>query len=270
MNYRNDARKHLGQANAEMHGGSERRLRYAALELRMAMESLTYDRALAYKDEFPPDEYATWQPRKVMLVLLEIDPAADQNSALAAGVEVEPSAHPPVMKSLGSEMVLNMATLRKHYDALGSYLHVPTIQQTKDGKQHDFTKLRERCEQIAAYLAQVLSSKVFNVTLGEFSSIECVECGTRIRKRMPPGQQRLHVECFECIASYAILDNGDGKVEWKPLQQEVSCAKAGCAGGSVIWQREMQPGKYWRCRDCEGTNELTLGVRYEAPEQTVG
>jgi hypothetical protein len=79
----------------------------------------------------------------------------------------------------------------------------------------------------------------------------------------------VHVECFECIASYAILDDGDGKVEWKPLQQEVRCAKAGCAGRTVIWQREMKPGNYWRCRDCGGTNKLALVVQYETPEQAV-
>ena len=51
----------------------------------MAMEALTYDRALAYKDEFPPDEYETWQPIKVMSVLLEIDPTTDKNSSISFG-----------------------------------------------------------------------------------------------------------------------------------------------------------------------------------------
>lgn len=53
----------------------------------MAMEALTYDRAASYKDEFPPDEYETWQPRKVMSVLLEIDPMADKDSVLAFAIE---------------------------------------------------------------------------------------------------------------------------------------------------------------------------------------
>lgn len=44
------------------------------------MEALTYDRALAYKDEFPSDEYETWQPSKVMSVLFEIDPTTEDSS----------------------------------------------------------------------------------------------------------------------------------------------------------------------------------------------
>ncbi len=132
----------------------------------MAMEALTYDRALAYKDEFPPNEYETWQPRKVMAVLLEIDPMADKDSSLAIGIEDQNGAPAPEMNSLGSEKVLDLRTLNKHYDALGSYLHVQSMKKVRTGKTLDFSKMRERCEKIATFVAQVLSSPVFNVTLG--------------------------------------------------------------------------------------------------------
>ena len=73
MNYRNEARLRRDAAKHELATGDDTRLRYAALELRMSMEALTYDRALAFKAEFPPNEYETWQPKKVMFVLLEIN-----------------------------------------------------------------------------------------------------------------------------------------------------------------------------------------------------
>lgn len=57
MNYRNQARKSLERANEKLGTGNDEDLKYVALELRMALEALTYDRALAYKDEFPPEEY---------------------------------------------------------------------------------------------------------------------------------------------------------------------------------------------------------------------
>lgn len=120
MNYRNEARKYLKRSKEELDTGDNERLKYAALELRMAMEALTYDRAFAYKDEFPPDEYETWQPIKVMSVLLEIDPTTDKNSSIAFGLEERPGVPASVMQSLGEEKVLNMATLKSHYSALGS------------------------------------------------------------------------------------------------------------------------------------------------------
>lgn len=100
MSYRSEARARLGAAKNELASRDDARLKYAALDLRMAMESLTYDRALAYKDEFPPKEYQTWQPKRVMLVLLEIDANADSDSALAIGEEPEYGVPAPVIGSV--------------------------------------------------------------------------------------------------------------------------------------------------------------------------
>ena len=184
MNYRHESRQVLKRARAALESNDDQNLKYAALELRMAMEALTYDRAKAYKDEFPPDEYETWQPRKVMAVLLEIDATADKDSTLSYGLEETPGQPASQMTMIGTETVLNMETLRRHYDALGSFLHVPTLKQTKSGKGHDHGKLRMRCTEIAEYLDKVLTSPVHNVTLGNFATIDCAECGKPIRKRI--------------------------------------------------------------------------------------
>ena len=88
-NFRTDARRHLRRFQEEFASCDNNRLKYAVLELRMAMEALTYARAMAYKKEFPPQEYGTWQPQKVMTVLLNFDPMADRNTCLAYGREEE-------------------------------------------------------------------------------------------------------------------------------------------------------------------------------------
>ena len=240
-------------------------MKYAALELRMAMEALTYDRALAYKDEFPPNEYATWQPRKLMSVLLDIDPMADQDSSLRFGVQEKYSVPAPAMRSLGSEKVLNMATLKKHYDALGSYLHVQSMKQVRTGKLLDFGKMRSRCETIAVIVREVLSSSVFNITLGSFSTLPCMECGKPIRKRLPHGQSEVGAECYECDASYTLVGKGTGQVEWKPHQQEVECANNGCDRKIIVWLREIAIREFWTCPDCKGRNTFDFGVRYAPP-----
>jgi len=263
MNYRHDARGFLKQAEDELGTDDDQRLKYAALELRMAMEAITYDRALAYKDEFPQSEYEKWQPRKVMSVLLDIDPMADKNSSLAVGVEEEHGVPASELNFLGSEKVLNMATLKKHYDALGSYLHVQSIKQTRAGKPWNFDKQRSRCKEIATFVKDVLSSPVFNVTLGSFATIDCEGCGKPIRKRVPHGKCEVQAECYECHASYTILDKGDGQVEWQPHQHEVDCAGNDCQNKIVVWRHEMEIGRCWTCPACEGRNTFSLGILFE-------
>ena len=262
MNYRHEAHQALKRAREALED-DDTRLKYAALELRMAMESLTYDRARAYKDEFPPDEYETWQPRKVMAVLLEIDATADKDSTLSYGVEETPGQPSARMTMLGTEKVLNMETLRKHYDALGSFLHVPTLKQTRSGKAHDPEKQRKRCTEIAGYIEHVLDSRVHNVTLGNFASMECAECGKPIRKRMPASKKTVEAECFACKASYTLRDIGGAQVKWEPHVHQIACSNRACGHKIEIWRREFAAGATWTCPDCDGRNTIVLGIQHE-------
>lgn len=263
MNYRLEAQSRLEAAKGELASGDDARLKYAALDLRMAMEALTYDRALAYKDEFPPDEYQTWQPRKIMAVLLEIDPTADADRSLAIGAEVEYGVPAPVMQSLGTDEVLNMATLRKHYDALGSYLHLPSIKQMKAGGSVDASRLRKRCEEIADEVDKSLSSPIFNITLGSFARFQCSRCERPIRKRLSHDTTEITAECFECRATYALSTLANGKVEIQAKRQELKCGGEGCAGVATMWDADTQPGRYWKCAMCGGRNVIALGQYYE-------
>ncbi len=104
-----------------------------------------------------------------------------------------------------------MATLRKHYVALGSFLHIPSIKQTRKGNVHDLQRIRAKCEEIAASVRDVLSSIVFNITLGNFATVDCIACGKRMRKRIPHGESKFHAECLECGAPYTVVDKGDGR-----------------------------------------------------------
>lgn len=258
--YRGEARRQLKRARDELASGEDQRIKYAALELREAMESLTYDRALAYRDDFPPSEYETWQPKKVMAVLLEIDPNADKDSTLAFGEEPSPGETPAVMHLLGTEKVLNMKTLKKHYDALGSYLHVPTLKQRQNGKNIDYGALRKRCEEIAVLIEDVLKSPVFNSTLGIYATAGCMQCGKPVRKKWPDGRTKIKAKCFECGADYLVEDVGNQQCRWEPDRVDLACANQEC--GAIInpFRSEIEQGKGWECRDCGGRNELRLSI----------
>lgn len=263
MNYRLQSKEHLKRAREELGKNLDQHIKYAALELRMAIEAITYDRAQAYKDEFPPSEYETWQPRKVMSALLDIDPMADQDCSLAVGVEEVYGAPARKMHSLGSEKVLNMKVLKTHYDALGSYLHVSTLKQARSLSTPDFVKFRNRCEAISEFLKQALSSPVFNITMGSFSTISCFECKNPIRKRVPKSVSDLRATCYQCNATYTLSEGGDGKVEWMPHQQEVECANSRCDTKIVVWEHEMEVGRFWECQSCNGRNSFAIGLVHQ-------
>lgn len=262
-NYRHLARGSLSRAKTELATQDLHRLRYAALELRDAMEAVTYDRALAFKDEIPPDEYRTWQPRKLMAVLVDIDPSIGMTSTLAVGIESKHGKQAENMETLGTDQVLTLKDIKTHYDAIGSHLHMPSLEQLEAGKIADPAKLRTRCEAVVAVLESVLGSPVYNITLGNFAQLaECMNenCRRPVRKRIPHGKTEIEAECFECKAIYTLISHPGGAVEFKPKMTLVGCPSEGCSERFPLWPHELTPGTHWRCR-CGSHNGIALAAQ---------
>jgi hypothetical protein len=115
------------------------------------MEALTYDRALAFKELIPPEEFRTWQPRKLMGALLEIDPLIGMTTTTVS-IGPEGMQNPEKMITLGTDFALTLKDLKFHYDALGSYLRIPSLEQIQSGNLPDPLRLRERCEELGSKL----------------------------------------------------------------------------------------------------------------------
>lgn len=258
-NYRQRAKLHLEEARANLDIDDPVRLRSSALALRMVIEALTYERVSLYKDDMPPN-HDTWQPRKLMAALLQIDPHADQSSALWFGIEPSPGEQPEKMNFLGTEQVIGQETIKKHYDALGSYLHVPTIKQLAEGKEHDLNKLRERCHSILEDLEKILDSRVWNVRLGTTASIDCFECEKVIRRRFVKGQGERIVECFNCDATYTLSENNTGQGVWEARTTKVNCSAEGCDQEFDVWEKKVKLGAGLACPKCKKNYRICLGM----------
>lgn len=267
VNYRACARGATDRAKALLAAGDDDQLRYAALELRFAMEALTYDRAQAYAKEIPPEEMATWQADKVMKVLLEIEPTADSSYTLSIGKEPYPGGTPTKMHALGCDTVFSLAELKKHYHAVGAALHTPTMQQMEQAKHLNVAKLRQRLEEIAQALTKSLDSPIRNFTFGRFASIDCGRCGKSIRRRFPTDQQAVEAKCFSCGSTYRISLTEAGKVWWEPVTCEAKCPTENCSANFVFWMDEVKPGACWSCSECKMPYRMELGI---SPDKAAG
>ena len=258
LDFRSEARRALGRARSELGNADDERLKYAALELRLAMEAITYNRAYAYRDEMLSQEYDTWQPRKVMQLLIDIDPNADKNSSLSFGIEEQHGKPAKDMKRLGSEEVLNLKTLRDHYNALGSYLHMPTLKQLSEKGEPDLGILRYRCNEIVSAIDKALASPIFNIRMGQFATIDCSQCGKAISRRLPFGEEEVEAKCFECGAGYVVRDAGEGKSLWEPIGQQIKCPEETCNDSIWLWQDKVKAWTSLTCNGCGQAFEIVL------------
>jgi hypothetical protein len=276
--FRHLARESVGRARAELASGDRARLKFAALELRMAIESVTYGRAQSYRDEIPQAECRTWQPKKVMQLLIDIEPHADKGSSIAYGIEEMPGVAAKEMTSLGAEQVFGLRAIKAHYNALGSYLHMPTLKQLEEVGEPDLAKLHKRCFTIIGLLDGVLSSPVFNINFGTFSSIECMnpDCGKTVRRRIPSGQTALTAACLECAMGYEVSVGANDECLWRPILEEVKCPSLACNQIFKVSPGELVPGRRLACHSCGGrfqiglalfASDATAAVDVDAPPQ---
>lgn len=261
-NFRQSARDALQRAKTELASGSNERLIYAALELRMAIECVTYERAKTYEKELPPRDYDVWQPGRLMKELIELDPLADASGTVSFGLEDEPGVPAKEMKALGSEKVFNMKDIEDSYNALGSFLHQPTMRQLNSGKERNWQKVRERCDELVPKLEAVVASPVFSVNFGMFTKFKCMndDCGKDIRKRLPSSQSEVPAVCFECGAEHFISVGAEGEHIVQPLVEDVHCANAECRHAIQFFRNELRTGAHWACSACGTKCMLGLAV----------
>lgn len=266
IRYRSIARDARNRAVQELADPSNARVRYAALELRTAMEALVYERVLIYEAELQDEALATWQPKQVFAYLLAIDPHADQSSSIAMARESSPGVPAEPLQHLGNDRVISTKEIKTYYDKIGSYLHAPTVQQMKNGSTTP-DKMRKNCEAVLAIVDAVLASQVFAVDFKTVATISCQECGTTIVCRMPKApEQGRAVDCVKCKASYRVDLAEHSSVVWKPMQRTLKCEGQGCSATCVVWEREIEVGTWWKCVACGGHNHFAVGIVYVPPE----
>lgn len=260
IDYRALARQAVERCQALLAVGHDEGLRYASLELRLAMEALTYDRAQAYIKELPLDALAKWQPQKVMDALLEIDPTAGTTSTIRVGSEPAPGVPPETMFTLGTDVVFGLRDIKRHYHAVGSFLHMPTMHQLRQGKGWDPAKTRKHIEDAARALAASLNSPVWNSTLGKFANFECMRCEKPMHKRVSADETKPVAVCIYCNAPHAgrLLD--DGRLFWEPMTRRVKCPTPDCTHTFDIWQDEIKAGTCWSCPKCHKGYRIEYGI----------
>ena len=199
--YRHRAREHVKAAKALLAKPGEDNARYACLELRMGIESLTYQTLETYLSEAPNSVMAQWTPKKVMDELLEVDPRADKSVTLFVGIEETPGVESKDMKYLGEDKRFTVKWGNKAHNALGNFLHEPTIADFKAGKDSSDAAARKKAQEIIDELDGILKTTLFNVNFGQFVSFSCA-CGFAIRRKAEVLDPAKPVACGGCGRQY--------------------------------------------------------------------
>ena len=247
-----EAMRHLDKAKQLLATSDDDQLRYAALELRYAVEHLFYKLIPSFKEELPDDvlEGKVWRPGDIIDMLADIEPRISSDVVLSFGVEPSPGAQPKQMYVMGRQSGISKDLVRKAYHALGFYLHARV-----DQAPHDPVRLRKKLEKLIPYLEKFRGDTVISSGFAARSTFRCQECGRSISKRPHTLEKDPYVTCpnKNCRAVYEVGEEEEpGRHPWKMLQHNLVCPECGAANWFGVHKLEAGAAAHatFNCNGC--------------------
>lgn len=239
----------MTRAQALLAEATPESLRYAALELRLCIEALTYEKLRAFSNMVPEEVLRTWQPPQAVKALLEFEPGADRTFVLYAGREEEYGKPAKEMKYVGTHSSLRLGWLRKHYNKLGNLLHAPAA---GDPKPQDATTLKDYLAEVIADLKEPLQSTITGGTFREVHNFTCSECGKPVIANAKTVREKNQAVCLnpQCKAEYFAKVNEAGQAIFQLMVTGFECATEGCDGVAQIENRKLDVGVEFACPKC--------------------
>jgi hypothetical protein len=254
----------VDRINALLEDGTGQSITYAALEARLALEKVCYDRLRQAHDYISHAQLHRWQPRDVVNTLIS---DVDQHVAQTRTFSVSKSDHVPGVKpadddwvELGTEIGFDPKRIGTLWNALsGLALHV-RLPKNKDDQlpaYGDKDKIRAKVKEVVRELTRLSKTTMSFSGIGETLSFVC-SCGEKNRRRAALLRDGQFVHCI----------NPECKITWKAIQGEngfgfesvtipVNCEKCAVAN-HMPWRffidmRHDQVGSF-SCHSCKHKN----------------
>jgi hypothetical protein len=181
---------------ALMDDNSEASLTYAALEARLAIECICYERLKLAHDYISADDLRTWKPQYVVQTLMEmVDPKIASEYTLSIGSE--PGDDPKEYLEVGVQKGFDPKKLSQLWQAMGSFLHnrLPRSRDALISHYATVEKIRPKLTEALQELDRIGQGTMMGAMVFEQVSFEC-RCG-QSNKRAKHGLS--HGATINCI-----------------------------------------------------------------------
>lgn len=228
-------------------------LRYVCLELRFCLEVITYDKLSTYANRLPASVLRKWQPPQALKALLEYEPYADQNYVLNIFRESSLGVTTDDLVLHASHSTLKLSWLRKTYNKLGSYLHMPPHGSSE---QLDCSNLRKSLQNMISELEPVISCKM-DTSIATTVTFECTKCNDQVIVNSKRLKHEQSATCLNpnCNAEFAAIEYRDNEFCFTLKASTFRCLN--CGEDVVIENRLLGIGYGFECNVCKETHIIS-------------
>jgi len=251
-----DQKEILARAKSHLGVGTVESLRYAALECRLLMEELTYEKLRAFADLLPEAELNRWQPREAVKMLLAIDPYADQGVKIEISADPLPDDREPTKEDyerlnwvpVGDHHALTLKWLN-NYHKVGGLLHAPRASESSVMPMEKQSKL---LAEVIAELERAVGSSLKSMIWRGGIGFQCIGCRRHILANLMHLRSGALSICpnDDCQLEYVLVKEDDGEQPPRvtPLGPTLRCQK--CSSTIHIARRKLKAGYEFGCDTC--------------------
>jgi hypothetical protein len=201
--------------------GTPASLTYAALEARLALEAVCYDRVRFHHPYIAHRDLRGWKPAKVLKVLVEeLEPWAASSWRLdvAEGVPEDPSSPESYERldwqPLGTQSALPVRRIERLWQALSNvalHMRVPESDDDPISPYGDERQIGRHCEEAVALLREVAQGNMLGQSIGRTWTFSC-RCGQTIERKEEVLCEGRRLSCLdpECLETY-VVRSADGQ-----------------------------------------------------------
>ena len=221
----------------------------------MCVEAMAYEQLSSFKAHIPPSVLGrVWQPPRLLKILRQLDPLADQELELFMGPPYVEGVKPAdyEYQLVGKYTPLGYRWLHKNYSKLGSCLHVGG--ELLD----DEVSTRSYLQEVVADMERAQRGTILSIATIRPVSFMCPACNqTSSASEYYVREVGSFVECLnaKCGAEFVPLVKGDD-ISFQHHAGRAPCPA--CKELIVIEIRHREDGKEFPCPSCHVTTVLRL------------
>jgi hypothetical protein len=246
--------EHIKLARALLASDDAAKLRYAALELRMAIEAIVYEKLRLYAPRLPTAVLDKWQPPQAMKALTQLEPRASRPFHLRIAQQPGPGVPGTDWKYLGEHRTFEPGWLTTNYHKLGSFLHRPSVKQAQSrNTEANAENLRSALQVVLSEVERVSKSQI-DGTLATVIEFQCAACDRRVFCNEDGVRESRRATCLEasCAAEHYAAFADDGKVTFYLDATEFACLK--CKHETPVENRKLAIGFEFVCEACKAVH----------------
>ncbi|SHH32989.1 hypothetical protein [Cognatishimia maritima] len=209
----------ISQIEKLLEENTEASVTYAALECRLAIERICYERLRLAHDYISHDDLRKWQPSDIVKTLIqEVDAKAAETFTLSIAREHMPEGSPPLAREnyeamewlpVGTQVGFAPNKLGKLWNALAKlalHIEIPTSKDATVTQYGDIQAIAPKVKLALAEIRRISEGTMMFTGMGEEVSFEC-SCGSKNKRRLELLKDGQTINCInpDCDESYGYV-----------------------------------------------------------------